>query len=190
LLNYAINKIYMSKDKNPSMARSLVYEWRVFYTVFNSVFSGNCYKQATFSSNESLSIGGKQSSLYKNIEPSFIFRRVIKSSLDELSPIFSFYIYKVDKKIFKNTRGKSGKYTFIWKYVAPYKRNFLVMSWILKEMRVSQGRKVRDRVLNVVSNLVLAPQKTWVFRVKKFSHNYVYRNCRFTLAENYRTVKK
>ena len=32
-------------------------------------------------------------------------------------PMFSFYIYKVDKKIFKNTRGKSGKFTFIWKYI-------------------------------------------------------------------------
>jgi hypothetical protein len=37
-----------------------------------------------------------------------IFKHLLK-----LEPTFSFYIYKVDKKIFKNTRGKSGKFTFI-----------------------------------------------------------------------------
>jgi hypothetical protein len=41
--------------------------------------------------------------------------------------LFSFYIYKVDKKIYKNSRGKSGKHTFVWKYIAPYKRNLLIM---------------------------------------------------------------
>ena len=41
--------------------------------------------------------------------------------------LFSFYIYKVDKQIYKNSRGKSGKYTFVWKYLAPYKRNLLIL---------------------------------------------------------------
>jgi hypothetical protein len=77
------------------------------------MFSIAGYKQPSFSSDEILSIGGKQSELFKKISPGFMFRRSLKSSLDELSPMFSFYIYKVDKKIFKNTRGKSGKYTFI-----------------------------------------------------------------------------
>jgi hypothetical protein len=30
-----------------------------------------------------------------------------------LKPLFYFYIYKVDKQIYKNSRGKSGKYTFL-----------------------------------------------------------------------------
>lgn len=190
LLNYVINKIYLDdKDCNNSN-KILSYEWKVFYSIFSNVFTTGGYSHTIFNHDELLYAGGQQSNIFKNIEPGFIFRRLLKSSLNELSPIFSFYIYKVDKKIFKNTRGKSGKYTFIWKYVAPYKRNFLVMSWVLREMRVSKGRKVRDRLLNVLSSLVNTPQKTWGFRIKKFSHNYVYRNCRFTLAEHYRTVKK
>lgn len=33
--------------------------------------------------------------------------------LTGLDILFSFYIYKVDKHIYKNSRGKSGKFTFI-----------------------------------------------------------------------------
>jgi len=50
---------------------------------------------------------------------SFFFKELVT-----ILPIFSLYIYKVDKFIYKNTRGKSGKFTFIWKYITPYKRLF------------------------------------------------------------------
>ena len=35
-----------------------------------------------------------------------------KFSIKKFNFLFSFYVYKVDKKIYKNSRGKSGKYTF------------------------------------------------------------------------------
>jgi hypothetical protein len=38
---------------------------------------------------------------------------VVVSNIYNMLPMFSFYVYKVDKKIFKNTRGRSGKFTFI-----------------------------------------------------------------------------
>lgn len=68
------------------------------------------------------------------------------TNVNQVLPIFSFYIYKVDKKIFKNTRGKSGKYTFIWKYVAPYKRFFLVLLWFIRELKVLPGRTLVERL--------------------------------------------
>ncbi len=105
-------------------------------------------------------------------------------------PIFSFYIYKVDKKIFKNTRGKSGKFTFIWKYVTPYKRLFLVMHWLTKELRIRPGRDLNERLVSLIHDITYMPKKTWAHKVKKFSHNYVYRNARYSLAEHYRTVTK
>jgi hypothetical protein len=104
-------------------------------------------------------------------------------------PMFAFYVYKVDKKIFKNTRGKSGKFTFIWKYISQYKRNFLVMHWLMKELRLKPGRSLQNRVDATIDTLVFTPQKTWIWKVKKFSHNYVYYNCRKSLAETYRTSK-
>ena len=39
--------------------------------------------------------------------------RNILLNVKKLEPLFLFYVYKVDKNIYKNTRGKSGKYTFI-----------------------------------------------------------------------------
>jgi hypothetical protein len=37
----------------------------------------------------------------------------LNSKLISLKPIFHYYIYKVDKQIYKNSRGRSGKYTFL-----------------------------------------------------------------------------
>lgn len=104
--------------------------------------------------------------------------------------MFAFYVYKIDKQIFKNTRGKSGKFTFIWKYVTNYKRPLLVMHWLVKEARMSPGRTFSDRLLYAVTRLTRHPRTTLIFRLKKFSTNYVYRNARLTLATTYRTVTK
>lgn len=59
-------------------------------------------------SNGSLIIRGE---LYKNedIKPHNLYQ----SSLKDFNLLFSFYIYKVDKNIYKNSRGRSGKFTFV-----------------------------------------------------------------------------
>ena len=38
---------------------------------------------------------------------------ILIENFKKFNYIFSFYIYKVDKQIYKNSRGKSGKYTFV-----------------------------------------------------------------------------
>ena len=111
----------------------------------------------------------------------------LNKSLKKLKPIFAFYIYKVDKNIYKNTRGKSGKFTFIWKYVAPYKRIPLALSWLAKELRTRPGHTFSIRLYNLLISLLSETKTLWPYKIKKFSHNYVYRNCRKTLAESYVT---
>jgi hypothetical protein len=118
------------------------------------------------------------------------FYKWLFKNIYQILPMFSFYIYKVDKKIFKNTRGKSGKHTFIWKYVSPYKRMFLVMHWLLNVLRVKPGKTLNNRLEILLKTLINEPRSTWAFKVRKFSHNYVYRNSRQTLAETYRTTTK
>jgi len=174
--NFRINKTFTS--------------WRDLFVVFTSITFNQTYKTLSFKNEELITFGHKQDATLKNIEFNWGIRSLLFQHFQHFLPMFSFYIYKVDKKIFKNTRGKSGKYTFIWKYVAPYKRNFLVMHWILKELRVTQGRTLSDRLTSLLRTLILKPKQTWIWRVKKFSYNYVYRNCRRTLAESYRTVTK
>jgi len=44
---------------------------------------------------------------------SLFFKKVLFSKLNEYTPLFSFYVRKVDKSIRKNSRGKSGKYMII-----------------------------------------------------------------------------
>jgi hypothetical protein len=78
----------------------------------------------------------------------------LNKSLKKLKPIFAFYIYKVDKNIYKNTRGKSGKFTFIWKYIAPYKRTPLTLSWLAKELRTRPGHTFSSRLYNLLTSLL------------------------------------
>ena len=41
------------------------------------------------------------------------FKHLWLASLKKFRYLFSFYVYKVDKSIYKNSRGKSGKFTFV-----------------------------------------------------------------------------
>jgi hypothetical protein len=134
--------------------------------------------------NTDVSFYGKHKQNHINVS------RNILNNVSKLEPLFLFYVYKVDKNIYKNTRGKSGKYTFIWKYVSVFKRKFLVMHWIMRELKMQSGRTLQDRLNSVLTTLYFTPERTWMWKIRKFSHNYVYYNCRQTLAENYRTSTK
>jgi len=115
----------------------------------------------------------------------FLLSRFVRKS----QSIFSLYTYKISKNIYKNTRGKSGKFMFVWKYVPTYKRLFIVSNWLIKELRVLTFRKLQLRLTNLLLNIAHVPKQMWAFRVKTFSYNYVYRSCRKTLASTYLSTK-
>lgn len=108
-------------------------------------------------------------------------------NVNRVQPLFLMYIYKVDKSIFKNSRGKSGKFTFIWKYITSYKRKFIVFHWLNKELKITNGKTLSDRLGSLVSRVTYDLKSTWIYRIRKFSYNYVYRNCKNNLARTYRT---
>jgi len=166
--------------------------WKHLFTTFSSVTtsSNTRYHEFPFPQEEETPYGHTIIPTGKYIEDVWNFNKMVFQNIYRMLPLFSFYVYKVDKKIYKNTRGKSGKYTFIWKYVASYKRIFLVMHWLLKELRVKPGRSLINRLDATMQTLVQNPQTTWVWKVRKFSHSYVYKNARRTLAETYRTTTK
>lgn len=165
--------------------------WRDLFLTFNyAIYTSEQHKILPLINEELTTYGHTMLPIGKFIEDEWNLNTLIFKNMYQMLPLFSFYIYKVDKKIFKNTRGKSGKFTFIWKYITPYKRLFLVMHWLLKELRVKPGRSLHDRLDATFRTLWLSPEKTWMWKVRKFSHNYVYRNSRKTLAESYRTVTK
>jgi len=124
----------------------------------------------------------------KIINLSFFLKNYLYSLLSKVSPIFSYFIYSVDKNIRKYSRGKSGKYTFIWKYVAPYKRTQLAMRWIVKDIKFHQSQKFSERLLKTFDNLMLSPEKSFSWKSKIFSHNYVFKNFRKSLMSSLRTT--
>lgn len=192
-LKFLYNAIELIKsDFNtlPKFIFKVEVDWQDFFYVYHSFFLTTGYVNMAFREDELATYGNVHSPEAKHILTEMDIKRVTLRNIYKMLPMFAFYIYKVDKQIYKNTRGKSGKYTFIWKYVTSYKRPFLVMSWILRELRVTPGRSLIDRLTLLLRTLVFSPDKTWIFRIKRFSTNYVYRNCRKTLAENYITVKR
>lgn len=181
-----LNLVYTRENRLKSQLNS----WKFYYSSLTSLVFKKNYYFFDFVEEFELYLRGSQFQTLRKLDDIHdIFVDFIKKLLDVL-PIFSFYVYKVDKRIYKNTRGRSGKYTFIWKYVAPYKRLYLVLFWLVRELKVSQGKSYADRVYTTLYNFFFNLNKTWIFRIKKFSHNYVYKNCRLTLAENYITSTK
>jgi hypothetical protein len=194
-----LNKTLFDLTTEFTSLNELVYKtpsnWKDLYITYNFITwtsseVGDNYNQFFLDKDEIVDMGNINTKAYKNIVTAWRLKTILFKNIHNLLPIFSFYIYKVDKQIFKNTRGKSGKYTFIWKYVTQYKRIFLVMYWLLKELRLMQGRALPDRLAQLLRGFIFNPNNTWIYKIKKFSTNYVYRNCRHTLAEHYRTVTK
>jgi len=107
--------------------------------------------------------------------------------MSKVSPVFSYFIYSVDKNIRKFSRGKSGKYTFIWKYIAPYKRSHLSMRWIIKDIKFFQSKALNERLLKTFNNLLICPEKSFSWKSKIFAHNYVFKNFRKNLMITLKT---
>ena len=77
------------------------------------MFNKGLYRQVVPFTNDILNFTNRLTPNVKHISINFSTYMLAFKNVLKLEPLFSFYIYKVDKKIFKNTRGKSGKYTFL-----------------------------------------------------------------------------
>jgi len=124
----------------------------------------------------------------KTINIAFFLKNYLYFLLSKVSPIFSYFIYSVDKNIRKYSRGKSGKYVFIWKFIAPYKRIHLAIRWLIKDIKFNQSRSFNDRLLKTFNNILVSPEKTFSWKSKIFSHNYVFKNFRKSLMSSLRTT--
>jgi hypothetical protein len=190
-INYVFQNQYLNSVSSDLRIIKSNYSWKTVFLILNNLnYNNYLVWKIPFIKNEETTHNHYISSYIKRITPTWDFNVWLFKNLNKLLPIFSFYIYKVDKKIFKNTRGKSGKFTFIWKYIPSYKRAFLIMHWLMRELKLTSGKKLKIRMLNLIHSVVYKPKATWIYKVKKFSHNYVYKNAKNTLAETYKTVTK
>jgi len=114
--------------------------------------------------------------------------RVLFQKLRQSPPIFSFYIRRVDKNIRKNTRGKSGKYLIIWKYVPEYKRIYISLRWFLKDLKFQKMKGFKSKLQNLFTNLFISPEQSFLIRLRKFVHNFVFYNFKKSLVQNLRST--
>lgn len=104
------------------------------------------------------------------------------------APIFSFYIRKVDKSVRKNSRGKSGKYTIIWKYVPSYKRMYVTMRWLLKDLKFQKLKLFSERITRVLETFLLTPNLSFLLRLRKFVHTFVFQNFKKSLLKHLKST--
>lgn len=183
----SFNKIIFLSQQNYSMP-TFLNDWRFIHFIL-SFSASNKTKFSDFPS-----LANYEMSSNFSIKNNFLLKpnlltidSILRAKLKKFNVLFSFYIYKVDKQIYKNSRGKSGKYTFIWKYVAPYKRYSLIFHWLSKEIKVTNGKNLQERLHQVLKNFIFETKKTWIWKIQLFSLNYVYFNLRRTLGETYLT---
>jgi len=156
--------------------------WRILYTKLhlNPIFSTRGFLYTNKSLVDNNLLWNKSTDL----------QSIFFKNLDQLNPLFLLYIYKVDKSIFKNSRGRSGKFTFIWKYISPYKRRYLVYYWLGRELKILNQKNFKTRLNTLITQVVFNIRSTWMYKIRKFSYNYVYYNCKHSLARTYRTVTR
>lgn len=112
----------------------------------------------------------------------------IIKNLTFIAPIFAYFIYSVDKNVKKFSRGKSGKYRFVWKYIAPFRRSHVILKWLAKEIKFINEKKFCSRIQKFFLLLGNSPENTFTWKSKNFSHNYVFRNFKKTLMTTLRTT--
>ena len=115
-------------------------------------------------------------------------KSIFLKKLKNILPVFTFFIYNVDKNIRKYSRGKSGKYVFVWKYVAPYKRPHISLKWILKDVKFNNNFKISKRLSDTFYKLSYEPKTSFAWRSNIFAHNYAFKNLKKTLMTSSRTT--
>lgn len=113
----------------------------------------------------------------------FLFER-----LEKYAPLFSFYIRKVDKSVRKNSRGKSGKYTVIWKYVPVYKRLYVNVRWLLRDLKFQKLKTFSERLTKVLEMFLLTPHLSFVCKLRRFTHTFVFRNYKKSLLKTLKST--
>ena len=149
--------IYLAQNQSSFIFSDI---WKYIYTIYNHHFINQDSKNFQIIQNthyELLNYKNVQNVDSKKILNIFDFKNMFFRSLDKFCPVFCFYIYKVDKGIFKNSRGRSGKYLFIWKYISTYKRLNLVMFWLARELKITIGKSFNIRLISFFKLLLTSP---------------------------------
>lgn len=158
------------------------FQWQTLYRFF--------FKTSPFATYDPFRVGGLVPLGPKTLEvsstrlvrgaESYGFRRktstelLLKEVLADYYPLFGFNVKKVDKLRRKHSRGKTGRYEIIWKYIPKYKRYLTLLRWLLKDIRFQKARTLDERVIRSIEVLVFEPNSHIVCQLRKFVHKFVF----------------
>lgn len=115
------------------------------------------------------------------------FGELLTHELLSYSPGFSFFVQSVNKLKRRHSRGKSGKYEIIWKYVPRYKRLLVVLRWLVKDVQFQKSRTLHARIEKSVENLLFNKTNHLVYQLRRFVHRFVFSRYRKTLLRTLHT---
>lgn len=107
----------------------------------------------------------------------------------QINPIFNFFSYKTSKTIWKFSRGKAGRYFFMWKYVPFYKRELLILRWLKHEFRIAPVKQEIGRFEMGLNRMLTFDNNHPFAKRKRFINNFIFREYRFSLMRHFRTRK-
>ena len=111
------------------------------------------------------------------ISPQLTFENILKSN----RPLFSFFIRKIDKDVQKYSRGKSGKYFLVWKYITVQKSQNVIFHWLKRELKLEKSLSINLRVNKVFTTLIFYPEKSFTHKLKSFTHKFIFNTYRKNL---------
>lgn len=183
------NSFFFINHFNYNWKTVLFYISSFFNYSLNNQFNFFNFKNEEFENNYLLNYNKNQydstrvDNFFKN------FKDYIYKLLIPIIPVFNFFVYNVDKNIRKFTRGKSGKFIFIWKYIPHHKRNNLILKLLKKNITFNEGKYYFLKIFNLLSQIIYYPKKNFLNKSKVFISNYVYKNFKQNLMVKMQTMK-
>lgn len=118
----------------------------------------------------------------------FWFNELLVHEILSYSPTFSFFVNSVNKLKRRHSRGKSGKYEIIWKYVPRYKRLLVVLRWLLKDIQFQKSKTFQQRLERSLETLLFNKSNHLVYQLRQFVHRFVFNRYRNALLQTLRTA--
>lgn len=111
------------------------------------------------------------------------------TTLHTITPIFDFFIYKTPKLIWKYSRGKTGRFFIVWKFIPPFKRTSRVLRWVAAAIKFETNFQIQNKIITNWGTLNEKKILRILWDRKKFSHNYIFREARFSSMKTFKPIK-
>lgn len=174
----------------PLLAPTDYLEWGDFYTLYliSSLSVKGLVESAYFEGE--MTLAAKNTTEERGLTPEnpFLVKTYLFEQLSDIAPSFSFYVRRLDKNVRKNSRGKSGKYVLIWKYIPRYRRVYTTLRWLIQDFHFQRSRTFSERWVKALEVFLLSPKQSLIGRMRKFLHFWVFENYKKTLLKTLRST--